>query len=96
MPRWRGAVMLRAIRSSATAIEIVVDDLAVGAQARLVPSGAELAAAADVGEHVNAAALQPHLADVRRISRRHRDLEAAISRRAALGWRCSAPCRGDG
>ena len=46
-------------------VEIVVDDLAIGAQAGLVPGGAELAAAADVGEHIDAAALEPELADIR-------------------------------
>ena len=43
--------------------EVVVDALAVGLQAGLVPGGAELAAAADVGQDVDAAALQPELAE---------------------------------
>ena len=58
--------------------EVVVDDLALRLQAGLVPGGAELAAATDVGQHIGAAALDPELTDGRRIARRHRELEAAI------------------
>ena len=43
--------------------EVVVDALAMGLQAGLVPGRPELAAAADVGQHVDAAVLQPQLAD---------------------------------
>src|SRR3546814_8720111 len=54
----------------------------------LVPARAVLAAAADVGDHVHAAALQPALADRARVRRGQRDLEAAVAvqqgRRAAV------------
>ena len=52
---------------------------AVLLQRRLVPARAELAAAADVGERVHAAALQPGRAARPRVARRLRDLEAAVA-----------------
>ena len=52
--------------------------LAVGLEAGLVPCGAELAAAADVGEDVDAAALEPELADDAGVARGLGDLEAAV------------------
>ncbi len=39
--------------------EIVIDDLALGLEARLMPRRAEFAPAADVGEDIDAAALKP-------------------------------------
>jgi hypothetical protein len=58
--------------------EIVVHDLTLRLEARLVPRRAELTAPADVREHVHAALLEPQLPDCRRIGRRHRYLKAAI------------------
>src|SRR5699024_12747057 len=43
--------------------EVLVGAVAVLLQRRLVPAGPVLAAAADVGQHVGAAALEPGLAD---------------------------------
>ena len=60
-------------------VEIVIDHLPIGAQAGLVPSRAELAAAANVRHHINAAALEPEFADVWAVARRVRHLEAAIA-----------------
>ena len=54
--------------------------LAMGLEAGLVPGGAELAAAADVGEDEDAAALQPQLADDAGVARGFGDLEAAVGR----------------
>ena len=78
MPSRRGLVTLVAMRSRADRREIVVDDLPLGAEPGLVPRGAELAAAADVGERIDAALLQPQLALGRRIVRRLADLEPAV------------------
>ena len=47
--------------------EVVVDHLAVRLETRLVPRRSELAAAADVGEHEHAAALEPQLSGHRLI-----------------------------
>ena len=58
--------------------EVVVDDLAVGLEAGFVPGGAELAATADVGEDVDAAALKPELADDAGVARGLGDLEATV------------------
>ena len=52
--------------------------LAVGLEAGLVPCGAELAAAANVGEDVDAAAFKPEFADDAGVARCLRDLEAAV------------------
>ena len=68
MPSRRGLVILRAIRSLRHRGEVVVDHLALRLQAGLVPGRPELAAAADVGEHVDAAVLEPQLAGDRRSS----------------------------
>ena len=67
IPRWRGEVILRAIRSSATAMKSSKFDVVL-LQRGLVPARAELAAAADVGEDVDAAALEPGRAERRRCS----------------------------
>ena len=48
-------------------------------QRRLVPGRAELAAAADVGQRVDAAAFEPGDADAGGIARQLRDLEAAVA-----------------
>ena len=48
------------------AVEVVVDPLPVRLEPGFVPRRAELAAAADVGQHKDAAALQPQLAHHRR------------------------------
>ena len=58
--------------------EIVIDDLALYPQPGLVPGRAELAPAADVGEHERAATFEPQLARQRRVVRRRADLEPAI------------------
>src|SRR6185369_15853644 len=59
--------------------EIVVDQLAIHAEAGVMPLRPELAAAANVGEDVNAALLEPQLATSRRIGGRLRALKPAIS-----------------
>ena len=78
MPSRRGLVILRRDQVLRDRGEVVVDDLPLGPEARLVPGRPELAAAADVGERVDAAILQPQLAGGRRIGRRLADLEPAI------------------
>src|SRR3954471_1017613 len=50
--------------------EIVVDDLPLGPEPGLVPGGPELAAAADVGERIDPALLEPQLAGRLAIARR--------------------------
>ena len=68
MPRCRGEVILRAdevLRHGGEVLE-VVDVLLL--DRGLVPGGTELAAAADVGERVDAAAREPRRADRRRCS----------------------------
>ena len=59
--------------------EILVGLVPVLLQRRLVPARAVLAAAADVGDRVDAALLQPALAHATRIAGRQRDLEAAVA-----------------
>ncbi len=44
-----------------------------------MPGRSEFAAAADIGEHVDAAALEPRLADAGVVMREHRDLEATVT-----------------
>src|ERR1700689_4223047 len=60
-------------------IEVVVNALAVSLEASLMPCRAELATAANIGQHINSAMLQPELARHRMVVRRIRDLESAIS-----------------
>ena len=59
--------------------EVVIDHLPLGLQPRLVPGRPELAAAADVGQHIDPALLQPQLAHRARIVRRIAHLESAIA-----------------
>src|SRR5712675_2217134 len=66
-----GLVTPRPTRSRATA--------AKSSCARFLPARAELAAAPDIGDHVNAAALEPELAGGHRIIRQHRHLESPIA-----------------
>src|SRR6185437_11761812 len=58
--------------------KVVVDDLSLDAQARLVPFRAEFTAAADVGQDVRAALLEPKFAFNSGIARRAGDLESAV------------------
>ena len=58
--------------------EIVIDDLALGPEPGLVPLGAELTAAADVGEGINPALFEPQLARGRGIARGLARVEPAI------------------
>ncbi len=58
--------------------EVVIDQLTVGLQPRLVPGRPELAPAPDVGQHEGPPALQPKLADAGRVGGQHRNLEAAV------------------
>ncbi|MNS39454.1 hypothetical protein D3C72_717360 [compost metagenome] len=60
-------------------LEILMGALAVFLLGRLVPFRTELAAAARVGDDIDAAALQPQLADRRRIAGQQRRLEAAVA-----------------
>ncbi len=59
--------------------EILVRLVPVGLERGLVPARTVLAAAADVGDRIHAALLQPALADATGVARRHRDLEAAVA-----------------
>ena len=59
--------------------EIVEGALAVALQRGLVPVRAELAAAADIGDDIDAALFQPQLAERAGIGRGHRHLEPAIA-----------------
>src|SRR5262245_11034733 len=47
--------------------------------AGIVPGGAELPAAADIGNHIDAAVLEPGFADICVIARKQRNEEAAVS-----------------
>src|SRR6478735_1476532 len=58
--------------------EVVVDHLAMRLETRVVPCGAELSPAANVGQNVHAAALEPELADGTGVEGSQRHLEAAI------------------
>src|SRR5207247_1471408 len=58
--------------------EIVVDALAMLFQAGAVPRGPELPSAANVGEHEDAAALQPRRARRAAVVGSVRDLESAV------------------
>src|SRR5258708_35842231 len=52
----------------------------MGLEAGLVPGGAELAAAANVGQDEDAAAFKPEFADNAGVARSLRELEAAVGR----------------
>ena len=66
--RFRAQLKLSALPRNSAKIrirnrcEVIVNDLPFGAEAGLMPGGPELAAAADVGEGINAAILKPQLA----------------------------------
>ena len=60
--------------------EVVVGQRLALAPSGLVPAGAELAAAADVGDHPGAALGEPEPAEHRRVAGEVRHLEAAIAR----------------
>src|SRR2546422_11557422 len=64
-------------------LEIVISPLAVLQQRRLVPRRSVFAAAADIGDHENAAPAQPQHAEVRRVAGCLGDLEAAKIGRAS-------------
>ena len=66
--------------------EVVVDELAVGFEAGLVPCGAELAATPDVGEDVDAAALEPQLADDAGVAWASRRPGSRRRLSSGLGW----------
>ena len=78
MPRWRRRGDFAGDEVLADGGEVVVDALAVGLEAGFVPGGAELAAAADVGEDEDAAVLEPELADGGGVARGFGDFEAAV------------------
>ena len=59
--------------------EIVEGALALALQRGLVPFRAELAAAADIGDDIDAALLEPQLAERAGIGRGHRHLKPAIA-----------------
>ena len=73
MPRCRGEVTLRAIEVLGHRGVVVVRLLAVFLARREVPGRAELAAAAQVGEHPHAALRQPRRADGAAVVGHHRD-----------------------
>ena len=60
-------------------LEILIRFVALLTQRRLVPSRAILAAAPNVGDGLDAAALEPTDAHSARIARRQRDLEASVA-----------------
>src|SRR5882672_10259356 len=68
--------------------EVVLRALLVLPDTGIVPGGAKLAAAADIGNHIDAAVLEPSLADICVIARKQRNEKAAVSiencRRAAV------------
>ena len=72
--------------------EVVVDDLALRLEAGLVPRRSELAAAADVGQHVDAAALQPQLAEVAVVLRASPTTGSRRRRRGSSGCCRRASC----
>src|SRR6185312_30788 len=59
--------------------EILVGTRAIRLQRRLVPARAVLAAAADVGDHVDAAAVEPGTTDAAAVMRQQGNLEAAVA-----------------
>ena len=59
--------------------KVVVNDLPLGSEPRLVPGRTEFSAATNVGEHENAAALKPEFAHGRIVARRFAHLEATVS-----------------
>ena len=59
--------------------EVLVNPVAVLPQARPVPVGPVLPAAADIGHHEDAAALEPGLADDRQVVDSQGHLEAAVA-----------------
>ncbi len=61
MPSLRGLVTLGGDQVARYVREIVIDELPLGQQPRLMPSRTEFVAFADVGEHIGAAAFQPQL-----------------------------------
>ena len=79
MPSRSGRGDLRAHEVFGDRDEVVVAALLVFADRGLVPRRAELAAAADVGDHQHAAALVPRQPEAARVPRLHRHLEAAIA-----------------
>ena len=59
--------------------EIVIRALTVFLQCRLVPAGAEFAAAADIGQHIHAALFQPRHTGGAAVARFERHFEAAVA-----------------
>ena len=59
--------------------EIVIGALAVGLERRVMPGRPELAAAADIGHHIDAAMGQPQPPEIGAVAGRQRNLEAAIA-----------------
>src|SRR5699024_6366218 len=74
--------------------EVLVGAVPVLLQRRLVPAGPVLAAAADVGQHIGSAALQPRLADRSQVAGGQGDLEAAVAEQQGRGGTICAPGRG--
>ena len=58
--------------------KIIIDNLALGLQPRLMPGRSELAAATDIGQHIDPATFQPQFANCPGIAGRHRNLKPAI------------------
>ena len=79
MPRCCGEVTLRADQVFSHGDEIVVGALAVLFAGRFMPGRAEFAPAADVGQDINPAALEPGGTDAGIIARQHGNLEAAVA-----------------
>src|SRR5262249_9368027 len=71
--------------------EVIMCSFLALANSSLVPSRTEFAAAADVGDHIKAAAFEPCFANVHRIARKKRDEKAAITvqdgRCASVKWK---------
>ena len=59
--------------------EVIVNYLPMRLEASLVPGGAELAAAANVCEHINTTMFEPELTGISKVGRRAGGLESAVS-----------------
>ena len=79
MPRWGVRGDLAADEVLGHRDEVLVGLVAVRLERRLVPLRAELAAAADVRDHVDAALLEPGRAHAAAVAGHHRHLEAAVA-----------------
>src|SRR5262245_65727587 len=59
--------------------EVVIGSLAILLARCVVPGRPELAAAADIGHHINATPLKPGGADAAAVARQQRDIESPVT-----------------